>query len=111
MQHIRPCNIEGHGSRDFTSVIVTPEQIISRPCFLYEKCLVFHALSNGILCFGIWGDQIFTDRIAGGGEWGSAPDPLGLQQKNYSAVFPSLGIHNSVSKIKFKLTRRFNKLQ
>ena len=98
-------------SRDHLKTTRTFDRFISRPYFLYENCLVFHALSNGTLCFGIWGDQIFTDHSAGGGEWGSAPDPPGRQQKMDTTVFPSLGIHNSVSKIKFKLTRRYNKSQ
>ena len=98
-------------SRDHLKTTRTFERFISRACSLYENCLVFHALSNGRLCFGIWGGQIFTDPSAGGGNWGSAPDPPGRQQKMDRTVFPSLGIHNSLSKIKFKLTRRFNKSQ
>ena len=37
---------------------VTSEILISGPWYLHENCLDFSALSNSILCFGIWGDQI-----------------------------------------------------
>ena len=89
---------------------ITSEILISRPWYLREKCLDFSVLSNGINCFWIWGDQIFIDRTAGGWNWGSSPDPPGHVQKMCRVDFLSKYIYNSETKVKFKLTRRYNKL-
>ena len=59
-------------SRDQIKVDTTFERLISRPRFLYEKCLVFRALSNGTNFEVIWWVWFFTNRgargTAGGGE-------------------------------------------
>ena len=56
-------------SRDFTSAIVTPEQIVFRPCFLYEFSSASNFLSSDTKYGHIWTFYFFPTIVTSYRKW------------------------------------------